>query len=169
MFTGPFIGPFDISEASPKLINIATGAIASDDVQESLCHALDKRAQMADKFVSERLAPDSPKSFYDPLARSNIKTMTDMRKKVKIRSKHISINGEVMYLRLLAVNSVKKVLLNRVMSFENAPVPVSLFNKDGTMTQSTKSDFMHKLEDTIAGNKMTRLESDVNVSLMAML
>ena len=149
MFTGPFIDPFDISEASQKLINIATGAIASDDVQESPCQ-------------TERLAPDSPKSFYDPLPRSNIKTMTDMRKKVKIRSKHISINGEVMYLRLLAVNSVKKVPLNQVMSFKNAPVPVSLFNEDGTMTQSTKSDFMHKLEETIAGNKMTRLESDVN-------
>ena len=59
MFTGPFINPF----ASPKLINIATGAIASDDVQESLCHALDRGAHMADKFVSERLAPDSPKVF----------------------------------------------------------------------------------------------------------
>ena len=50
MFTGPFIDPFDISEASPKLINIAAGAIASDDVQESLCQ-------------TERLAPDSPKVF----------------------------------------------------------------------------------------------------------
>ena len=42
MFTGPFVDPFDLSEASPKLINIATGAVASDDVQESLCHALEK-------------------------------------------------------------------------------------------------------------------------------
>ena len=47
-----------------------------------------------------------------------------------------------MYLRLLAINSFKKVPLERVMSFENAPVPLSLFDDNGKMVANKKSDFM---------------------------
>ena len=54
-----------------------------------------------------------------------------------------------MYLRLLAINAYKQVLLKRVMSFENATVPLSLFTDDGEMISPTKSDFMHKLEELI--------------------
>jgi len=71
---------------------------------------------MADKFVSN-LASDNPKSFYAPIPRSNIKTMKEMNEKVKIKSKNVSIKGETMYLRLLAVNAIKRVPLQRVMAF----------------------------------------------------
>jgi len=64
-----------------------------------------------------------------------------------------------MYLRLLAVNTVKKVPLQRVMVFENAPVPMSIFIDDGTMV---KSDTMHKLEELILGNNITSLDKHVD-------
>ena len=51
-----------------------------------------------------------------------------------------------MYLRLLAINNAKHVPLDRVLSFENSPVPLSMFNIDGTMITTQKSIFMHKLE-----------------------
>ena len=57
---------------------------------------------------------------------------------------------EVTYLRLMAVNSLKNVPLQRVLAFENTPVPVSLFNEDGTLVTCKKSDFMHKLEESIS-------------------
>ena len=49
-----------------------------------------------------------PKSFYDPLPKSGVKTMADMQKTVRVKSNNVAINGEVMYLRLLAVNAFKK-------------------------------------------------------------
>ena len=54
----------------------------------------------------------------------------------------MTINGEVIYLRLLAVNAFKKVL-ERVVSF--VPVLPSIFNEDGSMISCVKYDFMHKL------------------------
>ena len=42
-----------------------------------------------------------------------------------------------MYIRLLAVNAIKKVPLHRVMAFENAPVPMSIFNEEGTVVSKT--------------------------------
>ena len=59
-----------------------------------------------------------------------------------------------MYLRLLAINASKKVPLLRVLSFENSPVPLSMFKEDGTMITSKKSEFMHRLEKLVP-NKLT--------------
>ena len=86
MLQGPCVDPFDITEAPTKLINIATGAVAPAAIEKSLCCALDKGTTMADKFVSN-LASDNLKSFYAPIPRSNIKTMKEMNKKVKIKSR----------------------------------------------------------------------------------
>ena len=55
-----------------------------------------------------------------------------------------------MYIRLLAINSFKKVSLQRVMSFENSPVPLSMFTDDGDMMSGKKADFLHKIEGLIA-------------------
>ena len=50
-----------------------------------------------------------------------------------------------MYLCLFVVNS-KMVQLERVLSSENAPAPLSIFNEDGLLIVCVKSDFMHKFE-----------------------
>ena len=151
MFDGRFIDPFDLIDPATHLTNFATGVISSSSVQDSLLDALDKGSEMAHSFMKERFiklgGQNKPqKSFYDPLPKANIKTMADMQKTVKVKAKNVVMNGEVMYLRLLAVNSFKKVPLERVLSFENAPVPLSIINDDGSMTTCVKSDFMHKLE-----------------------
>ena len=119
---------------------------------------------MAKAFITDRLIvpedADFPKkSLYDAIPRSGVKTMTDIRRKLKVHHKDVTIDGEVMYLRLLAVNARKKVPLKCVLSFENAPVPLSLFTEDGCMTACAKSDFMHKLEELIPGDKVTAIPS----------
>lgn len=85
--------------------------------------------------------------------------MSEMKKTVTITEKDVSIDGEIMYLRLMAVNSRKKVPLSRVMSFENAPVPLSLFTEEGIMVSCKKSDYMHKLEELIPGGRLTTVEA----------
>ena len=163
MFEGTFVGPFNLVEPPNYLINFATGCVASQEVEDSLTGALDKGSLMASQFVSERLIPhkdgDRPsKSFYDSLPRSNVKTMADMKKAVRVHAKNVTLSGEVMYLRLLAVNALKKVPLQRVFSFENSPVPLSLFSEDGAPLSGVKSQFMHKLEDLLPGDKLTSVK-----------
>ena len=45
------------------------------------------------------------KSYCDPLPESDIKEMTEMQKTLHIQFNSITVNGEVMYLRLFAMNS----------------------------------------------------------------
>ena len=57
MFDSSFIDPFDISNPSQQLVNFATGAVATQDIQSSMLGYIKKGKEMADKFVSERLVP----------------------------------------------------------------------------------------------------------------
>ena len=154
LFSTSYMDPFDLTNPKANLINFATGVVATAEVEASLCGALDKGADMAEKFVSERfIVPDgkaaTKKSFYDTLPRSNVKTMSEMHKPVRVNNRNVTMNGEVMYLRLLAVNSTKQVPITRVMSFENAPVPLSIFTEDGKMMTGNKAHFRSKLEELL--------------------
>ena len=70
--------------------------------------------------------------------KSKVKTMKAGKPLVKCKSKEVPIGREEMYLRPLAINSFKKVPLERVMSIENAPVPLSLFDDHGKTVAKKK-------------------------------
>jgi len=52
------------------------------------------------------------------------------------------------------VNAYTKISTERVFTFENTPVPTSLFHEDGTMLKCKTSDFM-----TIARGSYTRQDN----------
>ena len=141
LFDGTFIDP------PSSLVNIAAGAAAPKYIETSLLEALDKDFSMVGTLVLERLlikhGEEKPaKSFYAPPPRFNIKTMTEMKRTVTVKDKRVTINGEVMCLRLMSVNTRKKMAPRRVMSFKNASVSISSSGDDGSMHSSKKSDIM---------------------------
>ena len=90
---------------------------------------------MAKTFIKERFIQverqEKPqKSFYNPLPKANVKkTMADMQKTVIVKAKSVVMNGEVMYLCFFAVDSLKMVALERVLSSKNAPAHLSILMK----------------------------------------
>ncbi|KAH3834577.1 hypothetical protein DPMN_107907 [Dreissena polymorpha] len=124
-----FIDPFYLFSPPEKLVNMATGVEPTQDVASSLlnCHEIGK--VLLETFVIERFISQeesTKKQFFDPLPRSEVRTMASSKQEVRTRSKSIYMNEGEMYERLLAVNSYNKMPLQRVLSFENAPVPLSL-------------------------------------------
>lgn len=69
MFVGSYINPF--SNQSGQLINFATGAVATPEIQNSMVSYIEKAEHTVQAFVVERLGhpPDAhgKKSFYAPL------------------------------------------------------------------------------------------------------
>ena len=157
MFEETFIDPFSITNPSPRLVNFANGVMVKEESETSLLNAHTEGETMLKKFVYERFAvPEGErkprKSFYDPLSKSKVAAVKSGKSKVKCKPKDVVIGGEEMYIRLLAINSFKKVPLERVMSFENAPAPLSLFDDSGKMIANKKSDFMEKHGTLISPN-----------------
>ena len=71
-------------------------------MQNSMLDALDKGNATAKLFMKERFikieGQGKPvKSVNDPLPKANVKTMADMQKAVKVKTKSVVMNGEVMY------------------------------------------------------------------------
>lgn len=161
-----FIDPFCLTSPPSTLVNMATGVPATPDVAASLlgCHTTGEK--MLDTFVRDRfqVKGEQPpkKKFFDPLPRTKVKTMGATKAAVQIKAKSLNINGEEMYLRLLAINAYKKVPLERVVSFENAPVPLSMFTDDGSMCVTKKSDFMQKLEVLAGPEHIIRDGSEIS-------
>ena len=92
------------------------------------------------------------------MPRSGVKTMTQMKVPLQVKNRNITIDSGLMYMCIMAMDAKKKVPVQRVMSFENAAVPLSMFSDDGSMLlPKAKSDFMHKLESLI-DNKVTSLK-----------
>ena len=86
------------------------------------------------------------------MKRASIRTMSELNKSTKV-----AVPGEAMYLRLLTINYQKQVLLERVMAYENAAVPLSIFSDEGFMLSGKKSKFFYKLESLIPGNPIQQV------------
>jgi len=56
------------------------------------------------------------------------------------------IDTEVLFCRLLAVSKNRDMALRKVLSYELAAVPPSMFHDDGSMKKTNKSDLANKLE-----------------------
>ena len=71
-------------------------------------------------FVTYSGQNEPMKSFYNPVTRNKMKTMSDAKTTVRCKTKDIPVNGEEMYLRLLAINAYKKVQPEQLLAFENS-------------------------------------------------
>ena len=165
LFEDTFVDPFTMNSPPLRLINFATGIQVSEEVESSLlnCHRDGERLLeqfVSDRFMTQNGHEEPSKSFYDPVPKHNVKTMAVSKSTVRFKSKDVPMNGEEMYLRLLAINAYKKVPLERVLAFENATVPLSLFCDNGKMVTTKKSDFLEKLEKLIQPESVVRTVSE---------
>lgn len=71
--------PFNLHEVPKRLVNIASGQIASKAVEKSLS-SLSIHGQAAfESFVTECLVEGQVKSFWDAIPRKPVLTFTDMK------------------------------------------------------------------------------------------
>ena len=146
MFDSSYTNPFNFEQPCEQLINFATGMLATPEVAKSLIGCIGKGDESVKQFVQERLIPhentgEPTTSFYAPMKRSGVKTMTKLTKPVCIKSKTVNIDAEEMYFRIMRVNANKKMSPPRIHSFELAPVPLRLFRDDGFMMYTQKVTF----------------------------
>ena len=57
------------------------------------------------------------------------------------------MNGEIVCLHLLGINTYRKVHMTSVMACKHSLIPISLFTEEGIMLGDMKSESMYKLEE----------------------
>jgi len=143
--------PFNRDDVPESLINITTGQVASEKVENSLRNIPENGKTVADGFIKERLGEKPTKSFWDPLNKTTVLTFADMKKALpNDKDRKLIIDTEVLFRRLLAVARSRDVDLKNVLRHELAAVPPALFNDDGRMRKTNKADLAQKLESNCA-------------------
>ncbi|CAC5408182.1 unnamed protein product [Mytilus coruscus] len=147
--------PFDVTLHPIPLINISTGMHASKEVQDSLLNSIDEGTQRVKSFVNGSLSNGQSRSFYNPIARSKLKSFEDMTKKTKLKCRsgdtvNVHINPELIFRRALALaNRREYVTVEKVLSYPIGPIPTSMLHDDGTMRKTCKADLAHILEQDV--------------------
>ena len=138
--------PFDLDRVPDELVNITTGQVASREVSIGLGNFLEVAQKRNITFVEKRLVVDRTLSFWDTDKRPKTPTFVNMSKSLTSnKTDKTMMYPEVLFRRLLAVSKQRDVNLEQVLSHELAPVPPSIFNDDGTMRKTTKTDLAKKL------------------------
>ena len=139
----PFINapPSDYSSIYTTLLKLVETATALG--QEHILVTADV-AIYSNQFIKERLSKDKKKSFWDPIPKTAVvKTFSSMQK--CLSSDTDRKDTEVLFRRLLAVSKNRDVDMRKVLSYELAAVPPSMFHDDGSMRKTNKSDLAKKL------------------------
>ncbi|KAG1698812.1 hypothetical protein GQR58_005642 [Nymphon striatum] len=149
--------PFDLDNIPSTLVNITTGQVATPEVEKSLIGATEKCQKTTDELFAERIDEGSSGSFWDPLPRCPIVTVSSMKKALSYdKDRKLIIDTEILFRRLLSVSKNREVDMRSVFSFELAAVPPSLFHDDGSMRKTTKAELTKKLEESCT-NVITEL------------
>lgn len=143
--------PFNLDEVPESLLNITTGQMASQEVENSLKCIPEKGKAAYEDFVKERIGTEHSKSFWDPLKKETVLTFSDMKKALtNDKDRKLIIDTEVLFRRLLAVSQSRNVDLRKVLCYELAAVPPALFHEYGSMRKTAKADLTKKLEANCA-------------------
>ena len=141
--------PFDLDSVSDCLINITTGQIASQEVQDSMKGIPDKGKVVFDHFVKKRLGNEATKRFWELLKKYTVSILADMKKALSNdKDRKLIIEREILFRRFLAVCRSHDVDLRNVLQYELAAVPPALFHDDGTMRNTNKADLAQRLESS---------------------
>ena len=152
--------PFD-ADSHPEgiLLNISSGLHAPQDVQQSLLSAVKTGEKRFCAFVKETLSTEGKTSFYAPIARSGLKTFSDVNKKTPVitqgQTSDMTISSELVFRRALTLSKTREeVSMKSVLTQPVTSVPTSLFHEDGSMRKTTKAELLHKLEENGPGVKL---------------
>ena len=142
------VGPFPNSDDDDSLVNITSGAVATEAIKRDLLHAFDIEKKAFTRFVEDRIVTSSV-AFHNPIKKLNLKTFSALTKQkpVAVHSGEIIVRADRdLFARLLVVAQGRSLDLRKVLCYELGPVPWSLSSVDGRLVKTAKSKLLQLIE-----------------------
>ncbi len=156
------INPLAPEDHPDNIVNIVTGKIAPATV--NIDEAVNIGTEMMREFEAKW-----PTGFHEPIKKRMV-SMKETKKSVEIGSTKI-YDTNLIYARVLGLQaSGREVNLQKVLSFELSPVPLSLFNDAGEMrTPRAKADLKNKTKVEVSARGITEHNPYVVIDGCALL
>ena len=139
------------------LINIATGAVASDEATKDLLRAR-KTGETCLNHVKEWLNSDQVPTS-SPIKQEKLKTFPS----------HSAVCDTELFDRLLIISNIREVTLQKLFTYELTNIPLSIANPDKSLAKTNKAQTLRDLEDETQTIHPETLSADSDKSTMAIL
>lgn len=140
------LNPFEYEP--DELIHIASGVVATQDIQNDLQFANARGESELKNFCEQRLQTRKVE-FFANMKKMNLKTFTSMSKKLKhhVHGKDITLKADRNLLaRLVVIGRIRNINLQELLSYSLGPLPLSLANSQGSLVKTNKTNLLHALE-----------------------
>ena len=137
-----FVNPFSISDKD-HLYSISSGMKVPTEIETDVLRAEGFGEREKERFVNERLKANE--KFFDPIKRSNLKTMEDLSKKAKVTTKQNKVielkqQGNIAFQLLVKSQDLGgKLDLKEIMKYQLTPVPYCFGSSDGFLGKTNKA------------------------------
>ena len=142
--------PFDNS--LEDMINIASGAVASPEIQRDMLNSKELGENKCVSFIKERLLTGNPDIFASIQA-SKLKTFTIRKPSTRFRttkSKIVELKSDIKFMsRLLAVGRSRDVDMEEIISYSLRKRPLPFAKIDGELIKTPKSKLLHLIESRV--------------------
>ena len=164
------INPFDGSHN--ELVHVSSGVVASKDVTECYIKAWERGDKELVTYCEERL--QGSRDVFAPIKKMKTKTFKSMNKVLhtKAHGKQVSLQADRnLFQRLLIIANVRKLDIEKMVTYNLGPLPLSLAHQDGSMSKTNKASLLHYIESQVQPSPLTEIPpgSTWIVDAMAML
>lgn len=140
--------PFETN--SDKLLHLSSGLEACKKVQDTLLSSIVLGQIKFEEFVKGNLDTAGSGSFYQPIKRSGLQTFTDQMKAKPVNgSRKVAMQTEIVFRRALTIARSRNIEMSLLMAHPITHIPPALFQENGLMRTTTKSELLHRLEAEI--------------------
>lgn len=136
------VNPFEYEE--DELINIASGAVATKEVETDLENAKSRGESEFTTFCHKRLQKGDM-DFFATLKKMKLKTFSSMSKAVKrkVRGKEVTLKADRNLLaRLVVIGRFRNIDLQELLSYSLGALPLSISNSQGSLVKTNKANLL---------------------------
>lgn len=140
------INPFSWPEEG--LVNISSGVLASNDIQEDLLGAKISGNDAYKSYCDQRLFNDGELDIFSTISQQKLLTFSDSNRlpNSKTDLKAGIFKGTTNILaRIISMGQTSTSELKNIMSYNLTPYPPSIANPDGSIVKTNKAALMHSL------------------------
>ena len=161
------VNPFDNDHDS--LVHIASGVVASSDIEDDMGHMIDKGKTAFTSFFENHIVGEKP-SIYSTIKKTNLKTFSRLGKKVTSTNSKGQLvamkNSKELFAKLLLIAKSRNLQLDDVFRYSLRPYPCSVASSEGDLVKTSKSKLVHAIEGEAQNSSVFDFPTDCNACIL---
>jgi hypothetical protein len=129
-----YLEPETDTDNKQPLVNITTSSVASTEITKGLCSIKEEGLKKVEQFVTQRISSNEV-DFFSPILKTKLPRFASLNKMIgqnKDQKIAVANTDRQIFSKPVVIAQARDVDIRDLLKYELAPVPLSLFNMDGS-------------------------------------